>query len=165
MRWSSFGSEGTADRVTSGWVPWGQLRNRGGCRILGCPVPWGPCLKRRPRKQGSLEGDMKLWCTCKDNHSQHWGSSCAGPTMHGCPIWSSFSSCQPVTGWALPKGESDLYSWAIPGGASKQKLSSHCGPSSWTNKCPSLKGDWGAPHIVPYKRLGRELSEAKFWIR
>ena len=153
MRWSSFVSEGAAGRVTSGWVPLRPAQKERRVQDVWCPVPWGPCLRRRPRKQGSLEGDMALWC------------SCAGPTTQSCPIWSSFSPCQPVTVWALPKGEPDLYRWAIPGRASKQKLPSHCSPSSWANKYPSLKGDLGAPHCVPYKRRGRELSEAKSWIR
>ena len=63
MRWSSFGSEGAAGRVTSGWVPLRPAQKERRVRDVWCPVPWGPCLRRRPRKQGSLEGDMMLWCS------------------------------------------------------------------------------------------------------
>lgn len=41
--------------------------------MLACPVPWGPCLGRRHRKQGSLERDIKLQCNPKDNFGQTRG--------------------------------------------------------------------------------------------
>lgn len=76
--------------------------------MLACPVPWGPCLGRRHRKQGSLERDIKLQCNPKDNFGQTRGSPGAGPAMQSFPIWDFISPCQQVTRWVLPKEESDL---------------------------------------------------------
>lgn len=52
MRWSSFGSEGTADRVTSGWVPLRPAQKQRRVQDIRMPSALGPMFEEEAQEAG-----------------------------------------------------------------------------------------------------------------
>lgn len=52
MRWSSFGSEGTAGRVTSGWVPLRPAQKQRRVQDVRMPSALGPMLEEEAQEAG-----------------------------------------------------------------------------------------------------------------